>query len=54
MLKVLSELECEVNFIDEKYIEYDYSSFKNLISEKQKTTNQFVINYIPYSNEEGW
>jgi len=54
VLKVLSELDCEVNFIDEKYIEYDYSSFKNLISEKQKTTNQFVINYIPYSNEEGW
>lgn len=54
VLKVLSELDCEVNFIDENYVELDYTVFKDLISEKQETSNQVVINYITYSNEEGW
>ena len=51
MLKLLSELECEVNFIDENFFDYDYTLFKNLIDVKQKITNQVVINCILYVNK---
>jgi len=51
VLKLLSELECEVNFIDENFFDYDYTLFKNLIDVKQKTINQVVINCILYVNK---
>ena len=51
VLKVLSELECEVNFIDKNFFDYNYTLFKNLIDVKQKTTNQVVINCILYVNK---
>ena len=51
VLKLLSELECEVNFIDENFFDYDYTLFKNLIDVKQKITNQVVINCILYVNK---
>ncbi len=51
MLKVLSELECEVNFIDKNFFDYDYTLFNHLIDVKQKTTNQVVINCILYVNK---
>ncbi len=51
VLKLLSELECEVNFIDENFFDYDYTLFKNLIDVKQKTINQVVINCTLYVNK---